>query len=87
MERLHSVLLLVTYPYRRHVITHSIFQLTWRFRWEVVELVRKLILSSILLLMDRGSPWQVAAAAIASVCFHNAYTRFNPMADRRARAL
>jgi hypothetical protein len=43
--------------------THSLPPADYRLQfywWEVVELVRKLMLSSILLLMERGNPWQVS---------------------------
>jgi hypothetical protein len=53
----------------------------------VVELVRKLVLSSVLLLFDQGSPWQIAGAALFSVASHLLYTNCRPMKDPRAHVL
>ena len=56
-------------------------------RVQVVELVRKLVLSSLLLLFDQGSPWQIAGAALFSVLSHLLYTNCRPMKDPRAHVL
>jgi hypothetical protein len=55
--------------------------------WECTELVRKLVLSSCLLLMSQGSPWQVAGAALFSMWSHLLFTHCRPMKDPRAHAL
>jgi hypothetical protein len=55
--------------------------------WECVELVRKLILSSVLLLFDQGSPWQIALAALFSIACHLVYTHCRPMKDPRTHVL
>ena len=51
-------------------------------QWEVLELIRKLILSSCLMLMPQGDPWQVAIAAIISILTHAAAPRASTAAHR-----
>ena len=55
--------------------------------WEVVELIRKLVLSSCLMVMEKGDPWQVAVAALFSMLSHLAYTHCRPMRDPDAHKL
>jgi len=49
--------------------------------------VRKLTLSSVLLLMERGSPWQVALALILSIGFHLLFCNCRPMLSPQAHTL
>ena len=53
----------------------------------VIELIRKLVLSSCLMLMSRENPWQVASAAIISMASHLLYTHCRPMLQPEAQVL
>ena len=53
----------------------------------MIELIRKLVLSSCLMLMSRENPWQVASAAIISMASHLLYTHCRPMLQPEAQVL
>jgi len=57
------------------------------YLWEVVELLRKLVLSSSLLLFDQSNPWQPAGACFFSAVCHYYYTAMKPMAHPHAGKL
>jgi hypothetical protein len=57
------------------------------YYWEVVELIRKLVLSSCLMLMSRENPWQVASATIISMTSHLLYTHCRPMLQPQTQIL
>jgi hypothetical protein len=58
--------------------------------WEVLEMARKLLLSSAVLLFDKGTSMQIAVATVLSVAFLIAHTLFEPFenpADNRLQTL
>lgn len=52
--------------------------------WEVVELVRKLALTSLVLFFSAGSPFQICFALMLSAYAHVAHALYRPFADKSA---
>ena len=55
-----------------------------QYLWEVVELVRKLALTSLVLFFSAGSPFQITFALILSAYAHVAHALYQPFVDRGA---
>lgn len=57
------------------------------YLWETQEVMRKLLLTSAVLLFDAGSPMQLTSALLLSACAWTAHTAWKPYVDRKAYLL
>lgn len=58
-----------------------------QYLWEVEELLRKLFLTSFVLFLDAGSPFQICFALVVSAYAHVAHSLWRPYVDRAAYLL
>jgi hypothetical protein len=58
-----------------------------RSYWEALEMARKLLLSSAILLFDKGTPMQIAVATVLSVAFLIAHTLYEPFKEPKDNRL
>jgi hypothetical protein len=81
VRRRIPALAFVSDGYREHPLTRY---------WEVLEMARKLLLSSAVLLFEKGTSMQIAVATVLSVVFliaHALYEPFEKPADNRLQTL